>query len=786
MGRCDHRHCAVGCGDRIPRFPYCCFLKEIHQKQTRPQGRRFAGSGSAGAQPRGHVLSGKLHEKVIDMEWVTAIEDTLPYIEKAIDEQRRFIIENNEVYRIDKAKIINKDSVKHLIQHTNFIDNIDDRGKVTPNKVLTIEREDSFETYENRFLITLIEMALAFVADKYHKMVDAPTDTFNKVEMERDLVLNNQRITFKTEYSNEVKDAKASQLDVKDYEKLSDFDRVRRIREKLNSFLKTVGGDVLPYVTFSDGGSSVSGFAKYLRCSITVDGATNVYALDDSSTENVYDKTYKTVENGSITDKTGRNIEQFSYYEETFGSNNLPVVNNVANKDANGNLNGNTLFSVGKFDPDNKDGTIKTVTVKIWMECPTTGGAANTVSGVDISSININLVSSWGKTRRIFVHDDTVSEWDAVLNNGENNATGAQWLTNDSNAVLYWALEDSSTNEGYRPFSIKPAPASGDPYVSIAAVSNQSHWFYMDIPAVYNNRSTALFRCNQQWNGGNKHTDNEKTIYYWDKWATTFPDTYHSEVFTIKSHNFATWRNAEDIQQVYFINSAGINENEMKNPHSYMWDSNTVVGNGAGDADKIVKNATWPGEPMTRLANSTAIGGKRLYTFFFLSEFNKAVFSDGRGGTSDAKGYQTQDIDASGHVGHYFDMSALTWYNTSTTGITYTGNYLRSNINQDGTNWAQTCFFHGGGFNETNANNLICRMYVKPQGENSTGNFKFQVKIGDKYYGNNASGNYYNWVDWDLTEGANDINITLDASSIYKFYLKNDNGAWKIKVEKES
>ena len=185
------------------------------------------------------ILSGKLHEKVIDMEWVTAIEDTIPYIEKAIDEQRRFIIENNEIYRIDKAKIINKDSVKHLIQHTNFIDNIDETGRVTPNKVLTIEREDSFETYENRFLITLIETALDFVADKYRKMIHAPTDTYNKVEMERDLVLNNQHITFKMEYSNEVKDAKADDLDVKDYEKLSDFDRVRRIREKLNSFLNT-------------------------------------------------------------------------------------------------------------------------------------------------------------------------------------------------------------------------------------------------------------------------------------------------------------------------------------------------------------------------------------------------------------------------------------------------------------------------------------------------------------------------------------------------------------------
>lgn len=185
------------------------------------------------------ILSGKLNEKVIDMEWVTAIEDTIPYIEKAIAEQRRFIIENNEVYRVDKAKIINKDSVKHLIQHTNFIDNIDDDGKVTPNKILTIEREDSFETYENRFLITLIENAMMFVSDKYRKMVDAPTDTYNEVEMNRDLVLNNQRIKFKVQYSNEVKDAKADDLDVQDFQKLSDFDRVRRIRQKLNSFLNT-------------------------------------------------------------------------------------------------------------------------------------------------------------------------------------------------------------------------------------------------------------------------------------------------------------------------------------------------------------------------------------------------------------------------------------------------------------------------------------------------------------------------------------------------------------------
>lgn len=182
------------------------------------------------------VLTGKINEKVIDMDWVTAIEEALPYIEKAIDEQRRFIKETQEVYRIDKARTINKDSVKHLSQHTNFIAKVEG-DKVTPNKVLTVEREESFEIYENRFLVTLIKLATQFVNDKYTHMVNAPTDTYNKMEMKRDLVLNKQKVTFNIEYSNEIKDDRAADLDVQDYENLSDFDRVRRIREKLNSFL---------------------------------------------------------------------------------------------------------------------------------------------------------------------------------------------------------------------------------------------------------------------------------------------------------------------------------------------------------------------------------------------------------------------------------------------------------------------------------------------------------------------------------------------------------------------
>lgn len=184
------------------------------------------------------ILKGKTNEKVIDMDWVIAFEEALPYIQKAIDEQRRFIKQVENVVRIEKAKKITTDSVKHLAQHTNFIAKVEN-DMVTPNNILTVEREESFEIYENRMLFTLINNALRFVNDKYKNLKHAPTDTYNEISMKRQLVLNDQRIDFNIEYVNEVHDTRAEDLDVVDLNTLSDFDRVRRIRQTLRDFLST-------------------------------------------------------------------------------------------------------------------------------------------------------------------------------------------------------------------------------------------------------------------------------------------------------------------------------------------------------------------------------------------------------------------------------------------------------------------------------------------------------------------------------------------------------------------
>ena len=183
-------------------------------------------------------LDGKTNEKVIDMEWVVAIEETLPYIQKAIDEQRRFIKQVDNVVRVELAKKIGPESVKHLSQHTNFIAKVEG-DMVTPNKILTIEREESFAIYENRVLMTLIRKALHFVDDKYSKMKDVPNDSYNKISMVRHIDFNEKKVDFNLNYINESHETLADDLDVLDVSQLSDFDRIRRIRTTLNEFLNT-------------------------------------------------------------------------------------------------------------------------------------------------------------------------------------------------------------------------------------------------------------------------------------------------------------------------------------------------------------------------------------------------------------------------------------------------------------------------------------------------------------------------------------------------------------------
>ena len=184
------------------------------------------------------ILAGNAYNRIIDMDWVEKIEETLPYMDKAIREERRFIETYEEVDRVDKVKQVTKEAVRHLTQHTSLIQAVEADGSVSPSKLLNTHREDSFATYENRFLYTLIFRTISFVEARFRALKEAPNDSSNKIEMSRDVTLNNQKFAFSLSYSVESHEREKISKD-EDISKLTDYERISRIRMMLDDFVNT-------------------------------------------------------------------------------------------------------------------------------------------------------------------------------------------------------------------------------------------------------------------------------------------------------------------------------------------------------------------------------------------------------------------------------------------------------------------------------------------------------------------------------------------------------------------
>ena len=99
-------------------------------------------------------------------EWLGTVRRLLPYVEKAIDEQRRFIRAHREVVRVDRAKRVTSETVRHLAQHSEYITRVDRDGSVQPDRLLTVERDENYAIYENRFLYTLVTHLESFLAQQ--------------------------------------------------------------------------------------------------------------------------------------------------------------------------------------------------------------------------------------------------------------------------------------------------------------------------------------------------------------------------------------------------------------------------------------------------------------------------------------------------------------------------------------------------------------------------------------------------------------------------------------------
>lgn len=141
-----------------------------------------------------------------DFGWVYFVEDTLPYVEKIFRNPKRFITTEEEIVKIESAKKVGVETVKHLAKHTNYIQDIDDdTGDVIPSKLLNVFKEETFNTYENRFVYTLILRLEDFIKQRKDAIKNDPRLKDNKkVEYTSTTMVGDEKVNVNIQLNTEL------------------------------------------------------------------------------------------------------------------------------------------------------------------------------------------------------------------------------------------------------------------------------------------------------------------------------------------------------------------------------------------------------------------------------------------------------------------------------------------------------------------------------------------------------------------------------------------------------
>ncbi len=121
-----------------------------------------------------------------DSDWIKMMAFTIPYLDNIFHSPNRFIVNEEEIVKIEQAKKVSVETIKHLSKNTNFIQTVDKvTGDVTPSKLLNVRKEETYNTYENRLIYTLVQNMKRFIKKKKENLGQYKNDA-NKENDNRD------------------------------------------------------------------------------------------------------------------------------------------------------------------------------------------------------------------------------------------------------------------------------------------------------------------------------------------------------------------------------------------------------------------------------------------------------------------------------------------------------------------------------------------------------------------------------------------------------------------------
>lgn len=174
----------------------------------------------------------ELSSDTMVLDWVDEIEYACQYLDNIFKNPKLALISEENIVKIEKARKITVASVKNLSRNTHFIEKIDPiTEEVQPSKILDVRSEETYNTYENRFIYTLLNNLIRFVFQKEALLDSIETKNNKSLEYASSTITNNEKVTIelkigtselpkdgnKDDFGNEMDSLKARVKKIKDY-----------------------------------------------------------------------------------------------------------------------------------------------------------------------------------------------------------------------------------------------------------------------------------------------------------------------------------------------------------------------------------------------------------------------------------------------------------------------------------------------------------------------------------------------------------------------------------------
>ncbi len=175
---------------------------------------------------------------LINEDWIIEIEECIPFIEKAIAEERQFIRVDGETIPIEKVKKVSHESVKHLAKHSEMLTHVpkDSKDDIVPDKLYITEKETDYAVYENRFLYMLLDYMEKFISLRLNDIEKTHAKYIGKLQLNKKVENENRVFSIAINMEDIVKNNPFSAADKKCIQTVK---RIQDCLQVVDSFLRT-------------------------------------------------------------------------------------------------------------------------------------------------------------------------------------------------------------------------------------------------------------------------------------------------------------------------------------------------------------------------------------------------------------------------------------------------------------------------------------------------------------------------------------------------------------------